>query len=153
MRNNKLLTLTLFFFSVISVSVSAQIQDVVTTSGESFEQDEGSVSWTLGEVAVHNYNESELSEGFQQVLLSVSSSTDNLPEGVKVYPNPVVQTLSVENNAQNYTLSLYDVAGNQLFITTCNNTVQVDFKKYKKGQYFLTLETREESYSFTILKN
>lgn len=153
MINNRLSTIALLFFSAIIASISAQSQDVIATSGESFEKEEGSISWTLGEVAVDNYENGTLSEGFQQVVLSVTSSTNNLPAGVKIYPNPVVQTLSIENNAKNYTLNLYDINGAQLLSKKCNATSEIDFTQYSTGQYFLTLVIDKNTYSFTVQKN
>jgi hypothetical protein len=140
---NKTPFLLSLFLLLLSHSVCAQ--EVISSSGSSFENSTNQLSWTLGEPIIETFSTGQLviTQGFQQSKLSVTA-IDQISEnlyGLKVYPNPVSNELTIEVLEVNkFNLSLFDFNGKLLIQKELKKSVEtVDMLNYIPGSYFLTV--------------
>ena len=94
----------------------------------------GSLSWTLGEIAVNTLEqEGVVTQGFQQYYLQVLTSVhEQLSDyDIRVFPNPASRYLQIETISD-------DVKGLQLFSTTGK---QLYSNESKKRSYTLDLQS------------
>ena len=99
----KLKQLTISFAFLLVTSTSGLLaQEVIATSGDFHESDNGSLSWTLGEIAIetHSNTNNIITQGFQQTKLTITSIDEMRKEGISVniYPNPTSEVISIEVN-------------------------------------------------------
>ncbi len=83
-----------YFLAGLSLIITSFLgaQEVVSTGGDYFETNNGSVSFTIGEVVIETIENGQncLTQGFQQSTLNVFTIMDEKPTGKRwiVYPNP-----------------------------------------------------------------
>lgn len=146
---------------LLSVSIQAQ-QQVLTSSGSLASTENGSLSWTVGEMMTSSWIQSEvmLTQGFQQSQLRVTNifETDGL-KGIQVYPNPVKDLLNLRNDSpevKTMIIKLIDMNGRILEAKDIHtDEYQIDFSKYAAGSYILeVIDTEHEIMgTYKILKH
>lgn len=146
---------------MLSITANGQRQ-VIATAGDSDENAEGSLSWTIGELAVATWSSSGtmITQGFQQSNLEVSTLIE--PDAGSgfwaiAYPNPVRDRMSVEVENWSKTtlyLELYDMSGRLLHKQQVqSNPSRLDFGEHPAGEYILQLMTaKKRIQSFKIIK-
>ncbi|NOX86833.1 MAG: hypothetical protein GXO86_12865 [Chlorobi bacterium] len=83
-----------YFLAGLSLIITSFLgaQQVVSTGGDYFETNNGSISFTIGEVVIETIENGDncLTQGFQQSTLNVFTILDEKPTGKRwiVYPNP-----------------------------------------------------------------
>jgi hypothetical protein len=84
---------------------------------------------------------------------NVSDITENSTSSFKIYPNPTSQQINLAfKNAENKTISLIDVLGNEVFQTESNSTnLELNVVNYPKGIYFIQVKTEKEMSSQKIV--
>ena len=130
-----------------STAVMAQTIDrqVISPAGENFETANGSLLFTMGEIAVETFErDAQLSQGFHQewaVITSIPSATADQLE-VKVYPNPTIGILNIESESE-VQLFLYDHSG-KLKIKTSQplGSGQIDLSDFPAGIYVLEVSDK-----------
>lgn len=136
-------------------------QEVISTTGSSFENSTNQLSWTLGEPIIETFTagQSILTQGFQQSKLTITA-IDQISEnlcGLKVYPNPVSTEFTVEvSKAGKFRLSLFDLNGKLLFQKEAEKSVyKVDMLNFIPGSYFLTVcfENDKHLQTFKVIKS
>lgn len=74
--------------------------DVIASSGGYYESKIGTLSWTLGECIPETFSNGSftLTQGFQQGIYTINTSTDNTENQLKitVYPNPAIDFIRLE---------------------------------------------------------
>ena len=104
----------------------------------------GSISWSLGELAIHTLKsgESIITQGFQQTRLAVTSVKEipGLTMLITAYPNPASDHiyLKVDGEAENLHYEVYNTNGKLLrrgLIDT--NPVQIPFHDLSSAVYFI----------------
>ncbi len=118
------------------------------------------VGWNSFDIDVNttNYPAPNLSDIFQLKLESASGSTttyfDNLyfwktalgvakfdASGIKMYPNPVKNTLTIDANSAINRVSVYNVLGQEVMkVSPKSNTVTLQTNELQKGVYMVTTE-------------
>ena len=106
--------------------------DVVAASGDYFTNVNGSLSWTLGEIAIETLNEENaiLTQGFQQSNFTMVSlrEIDNDYE-IRLFPNPTRDILSITfdnfSTQSNMEFCLMDLQGKVIW------TEKIDTSKNK----------------------
>lgn len=136
-------------------------QEAVVSAGNYHENENKSISWTLGEVAIETFVAGDLilTQGFHQPTITVVSVEDfpGFDLKVQVYPNPATELLNVYleyGNYENVTFGLYDMSGRLMVSDKMKNEMQqISFSAYPSGIYFLrmTIDGREAK-SFKIVK-
>ena len=138
-----------------STAVMAQTIDrqVISPAGENFETANGSLLFTMGEIAVETFErDAQLSQGFHQewaVITSIPSATAD-PLDVRVYPNPTIGILHIESESE-IQIFLYDLSG-KLKIKTSQplGSGQIDLSDFPAGIY--VLEVSDKTCRKNVLK-
>jgi hypothetical protein len=125
---------------------------VVASGGGSYEGENFSISWTIGEVAVTTLTGGDLilTQGFQQPFDSnVGIGDKGVNWGISVYPNPVADELRVRFDTEgpgDFITELQDVTGrlisqqqhSQVFP---GDVILINTSGYTSGIYFLKVLT------------
>ncbi len=125
--------------------------DVIITSGEVIESEDGSISWTIGENLIETVGEADLSllQGFQEVedmpvAIEETKQVENL---VLVYPTEtesIVNVVFKEELEMNFSGYLLDISGKRCadyeFDLKHN---QIDLSEYSHGMYLLNITNEE----------
>ncbi|WP_179019297.1 T9SS type A sorting domain-containing protein [Winogradskyella forsetii] len=83
---------------------------------------------------------------------SLSIDSNNL-ETFKYYPNPIVNTLTVEAKTSISKISVYNMVGQQIKVVTPNNLMTViDMNDLNKGVYFINVIINESQQTFKVIK-
>ena len=72
----------------------------------------------------------------------------------RVYPNPVTQTLRIDqiSLAKPYAYTLYNLVGNVLIHETRIQDSSIDFQAYEKGLYLLKIKDKTKECTYKIVK-
>lgn len=123
--------------------------EVVGSAGEALESKDGSVSFTIGEIAVQQMEDSTsgatISEGFQQTYFWLTpieeESTANFE--VKIWPNPTLRFVNVdlgENNENEFVKGeLYNLLGVKLDEFNLVENNRIDFSLYSVSSFILRI--------------
>ncbi|MGY0392488.1 SdrD B-like domain-containing protein [Bizionia sp. KMM 8389] len=86
---------------------------------------------------------------YENSTLSVDQT--ELKDLVRVYPNPVVDKLTVNVNTSNFNYAIYSIQG-QLLVRAEASQNQIDFSSFKTGMYVLVIETSTETFTQKVIK-
>ncbi|MGB4204464.1 MAG: T9SS type A sorting domain-containing protein [Bacteroidales bacterium] len=138
------------FLSLLFLISGLKAQQVVATMGYFAENQQVSLSWTIGETFVTTLSSenNHLTQGFNQSKLSLTIVFEKKTDpGLKIYPNPVQESLFIEANENAGELH-YDVIspeGKSLATSGFTGTkADISFKPYASGVYFLHIFSNEE---------
>jgi len=132
---------TLSFLLVISMfcvgATKVNAQKVISTAGSFIENNYGSLSWTLGEIAVETISNTDLilTQGFQQSKLTVTGINiiPLIEPDVKAFPNPSADYVNIKvGNAMkvgDWQYALFDQNGKKLI----DKKLYSDFTKVSLG--------------------
>jgi hypothetical protein len=147
MDHRKLFTFLLSFWCIIAFS---QQQEVISSSGKSFGNSTGSISYTLGEIMNNTFISPDfiLTQGFQQSKFFI---VDNRPErqlGIEilVYPNPVKEFVILKiEHYQEFSYVLYDMTGRVIEKNIVISTeTEINFNDLEPSLYVLKVFRSEE---------
>lgn len=135
---------TLFFVSFMMVlAVAVNAQSVIVPVGGDVQNSNGSVSYTVGQIAVEtavsNEGSVSVAEGVQQPYEIQTVGVNNYPQIVlnaKVYPNPTENLAQLELNGfeiPDNGLKAYLYDGNGKLLQTL--TITDDITSFQMGQY------------------
>lgn len=136
-------------------------QQVVSSAGNFYSNTSGSVSWTLGELAVETLSTANniLTQGFQQSRLTITGIGDLpiLDYEIVVFPNPVSDHLIIRTDKEqheNLYYQLYDLSGKIILqnkILESETTVTVNH--LKSAVYLLRImEGNRQVRAFKVVK-
>lgn len=128
-------------------------QSATVSLGQSIGSSEGSVSYSIGQIAFTSYSEGGISinEGVQQpfeILLSslISNHSENI--FARVYPNPALHQIRVEIIASHLTNAHFTITDLQGRSLTDSKAVPlskwINLRNLEPGMYVLTIYTPEE---------
>ncbi len=154
------LKIYLLFLLVVSNSFS---QQAIVSSGGNAIGSGGSSSYSVGQLA-YSYqtgSNGSVAQGVQQAFEIFTLNGQEFPEiflEAKVYPNPVVNTLTLfikNTDLENLNYQLYDIQGRQIInqpITSEETAITLEDNA--SGIYILKINSRtKEIKSFKIIKN
>jgi hypothetical protein len=152
---------TILVLSLYSISINAQ--EAVLTSGGNSSSANGSVSYSIGQMA-YTYAAStsgSASTGVQQAFEVSTLGTNNFPEitlQMSVYPNPTKAnaTLNIANyNTENIDYELFDLNGKQIVSQKITSIeTQIPMEEMPSAIYFLkVIEENKILKTFKIIKN
>jgi len=132
---------------------------VISSSGASIMGDNGSLYLSIGEPMNTEISDGEImiSQGFLQVSISESTSTENfLTEEIKVYPNPTGADLIIEMPELNgvYKYQLFNSLGDHIENKEIQHvSTPLDLEALSPGNYFLrVIKGKESSRTVKIVK-
>jgi len=106
------------------------------------------------DVTITDANGCTFTSSAVNVAQSVIGLTELANYGVVIYPNPVVDFLSIESTKGNIErVTLVDASGRQLSVLTkTNNTFTADMRNLAKGVYQVVIETTEQTIVSSVAK-
>lgn len=150
---------TLFFvLFMMTLAVVANAQSVIVPAGGDVENSNGSVSYTVGQIAVEttvsDVGSVSVAEGVQQPYEIQTVGVNNYPQIVlnaKVYPNPTENVAQLELNGfevpeGGLRAFLYDGNGKLLqTMTVTDDITTFQIGQYATGNYLLELKSGNSS--------
>ena len=137
-----------YFTSLFSLAAfTTYAQEVISSGGGTFtSSDSGSLSFTIGELAINSYlaEEQLLTEGFQQPKLN-STPVIHIPKydfALTVFPNPAgrILRIKIENHPIERTIgiNIIDPLGRVLrFLRIDSDQTEIDISNLAMGFYIL----------------
>ena len=119
------------------------------------------LSWTLGEVITSTENSSTaiLTQGFQQPIIIIPSSTANLENratGIVVFPNPTARQITIQKEqSEPLKAELINVLGQVIgFYNLSDNSTLIDLQQLPAANYLLRIRSlnNEAIQTFKIQK-
>ncbi|WP_400071497.1 T9SS type A sorting domain-containing protein [Zobellia russellii] len=155
--------LLLFFLSVSTTFSFAQSieRSVVSNVGGTMASAEVSVSFTIGEPIVGLVGENNsVDQGFWagKGILVIPLSPGEDPSNILVYPNPVIEEVTVFTSQNKvYGIELFSVNGQRVLnqkVETSKSEYKIDMAYMAKGVYVLKLyiEGSTDSKAFKLIK-
>lgn len=155
-------TLLLFFLLVLYAMSYSLCQEVIATSGEFNESNDGSVSWTIGEMATQTLENNDVivTQGFHQTNLTITviKELKKLDVQITAYPNPVTNMVKIKIESKmsdKLSYTLVDANGKLLIRQLINsNETEIPFFYYAPSVYFLKVyDSKREIKTFKIIKH
>lgn len=120
---------------------------IESAAGGFFVANQGSLAWTLGEVMVETYKQSNgyLTQGFHQPLSILVTGIAESSREIAVYPNPVKDFIHVKiSHTGEYRVEIYDLKGIRVleFPVEVLDTVfqrEVDFRDFALALYLVRI--------------
>lgn len=151
----------LFFFSmaIIGLVNTASAQSlapvVVASAGATASVGNTQISYTIGESVVPTFyaGNTYLTQGFQQPNWIEVGISEVGVEGIKVFPNPSAEVVTIETGNHKYDVALYDMLG-QIVIdfSEVKGSTQLDLSKLAPATYALVLKNKFKSHSISLVK-
>lgn len=140
------------FFSIISINAFSQSisPELITTSGDNFKNSNVELDWSIGEIMIETYSNTEnsLTQGFHQSKYDVTTSVDEISGidfKIKIFPNPTSDLINLQiigNINQNLTYELIDLQGKVLIKNSVNKTKkQINMSRFSQNMYLLKITT------------
>jgi len=134
-------------------------QEVVTTSGGSMSDNNILANWTIGEPIIETYsnNNSIITSGFNQPILKIISSVENIQTKVEIsiFPNPTSQIVNIKYSGQLPVVAKVLSDNGQVISNKqiSEPTSQLDFSSNAKGIYLIEIiEPSGKSNTYRIVK-
>lgn len=154
----------IFFFVILAVfqGKAQELQpSLLSTSGDFFSNESYSISWSLGEIAIETFTQTNniLTQGFQQSRLTTTGIQENpLQENqIQLYPNPAPDKLFLSFNSyvvQTYQLEIFDLIGSKKIsekVETNSRIAEIDINDLEPGTYMLVLKSNEKNSTNTFI--
>lgn len=150
----------LFTFICFCFLASADAQQlspqVIASAGDYFEQNNGSLSWTLGEIEIETINDANntLTQGFQQSNFNVVSvrNLNNIIEFI-AFPNPTNDFVTIRAlQTGEVLMELFDLQG-RIILTrhfVGQNDFQINMNDLATGLYMIKLTTLSNALNKTF---
>lgn len=133
-------------FGILSVFLlNVNAQEIISTSGDYFENTNASISWTVGESMIETYSNGTnvLTQGFQQTRLTSSSIFELEDTGISVNiaPNPTTDFIHLYiDNFKDINYQLYDFNGKLIRQADVNSIeTMISFSNLSYAAYFLKI--------------
>lgn len=155
---------TIFLLLTAYVTFSQQLSpEVIASAGDHFENDDISLSWTLGEPVISTLNsEIILTQGFHQDLYIITSidEMDMSEYNIQIYPNPTPDFLNIEFNKTQSTnevmiIQLFDIKGSlikEYKISGASNSTRINLQLFERSNYFLRININNNIKNYKIVK-
>ena len=146
-KKGKVFVFLLVFFGAVASAQNLSNQ-VIVALGQVVSKEGIFYSHTIGETASelfssHSY---DLTQGFQQPLIKFLPGTKPTGSGVKVYPNPVIDNISVEfygENTGTFNITIINIGGTIVFSDRVSfmdgywQIINIPVSSFSRGLYFV----------------
>lgn len=152
-------TIMLLLFLLCHCALWAQ--HVVATSGDTFSNVRGSISYTIGEGVAQTLTKGDntLTQGFHQTIVSVAVVTElkELDFSISAFPNPTTDQVKLKVGKEDLSglqYLLFDISGKLISKKNIeSNDTSVPFQYLPVGSYILqVLDGKMELKTFKIIK-
>lgn len=158
MRYFILAFLLLGFSSYAQPTISKQ---VIGLGGQTFENGNNKLSYTVGEVAVGAMTDEDgtyqLGNGYYPSLnlSTLNTETPELQLQVKVFPNPAKEVIYINHPTEQYfEVRITDVSGRQILQTAHQKQQPLNVQTLTSGTYIITVTTKDskQTNTYKIIK-
>ena len=158
MRYFILAFLLLGFSSYAQPTISKQ---VIGPGGQTFENGNNKLSYTVGEVVVGAMTDEDgsvqLGNGYYPSLdlSTLNTESPELQLKVKVYPNPTKEAIYITHpTEQSFEVRITDISGKQMLETAHQKQQPLSVQTLTTGTYFVTVTTKEskQTNTYKIIK-
>jgi hypothetical protein len=158
MRYFILVFLLLGFSSYAQPTISKQ---VIGPGGQTFENGNNKLSYSVGEVAVGAMTDEDgtyqLGNGYYPSLnlSTLNTESPELQLQVNVYPNPVTEAIYITHpTEQFFDVRITDISGKQILQTAHQKEQPLSVQTLTTGTYFITVTTKEskQTNTYKIIK-
>jgi len=152
------LAILLVSLSGFSQSISKQ---VIGPGGQTFENGNNKLSYTVGEVAVGAMTDEDgtyqLGNGYYPSLdlSTLNTETPEMQLQVKVFPNPTKEVIYITHpTEQFFEVKITDVSGKQILQTAHQKQQSLSVQTLTTGTYFITVTTKDskQTNTYKIIK-
>ncbi len=136
------LTLSLSFILLLSLTIKAQ--EIISSSGDFFNNGNISVSWTIGEPVTETIANGNniFTQGFQQSCLNVTNITEvNSDLNIKIFPNPAGDYINLTTDKfYNLNYEIIDINGKTIEKKAIlSDNTNISFSNCHSSVYFLKI--------------
>ena len=154
----------IIFFLLLGLSSYAQptiSKQVIGPGGQTFENENNKLSYTVGEVAIGAMTNEDgtfqLGNGYYPSLnlSTLNTETPELQLQVKVFPNPTKEVIYITHpTEQFFEVRITDVSGRQILQTAHQKQQPLNVQTLTSGTYFITVTTRDskQTNTYKIIK-
>lgn len=140
----KSIKFVMFLFTMYTLNVFSQNQNVISNGGNYQESTGGSLTWTIGEVVINTLESTDVhvTQGFNQDwlnFLNIEVFSEKI--NVTVYPNPTTEFINIESDKKS-DLAIYDASGKLVGQYKVNKTDQIDLSELSGGIYYLNFSRK-----------
>jgi hypothetical protein len=138
-------------FCILSMSTYAQTENVISSGGNSVQNSQGSMTWTIGEAVINTIEspDVQLTQGFNQGwlnFLNIEKFSENI--NITVFPNPATHYINIESDKKS-DLIIYDASSKIVRNLSIEKEDTVDLSDLAPGIYYIEF-TRKNSKIKTI---
>jgi len=148
---------------LVSLSGNSQTisKQVIGPGGQTFENGNNKLSYSVGEVAVGAMTDEEgtyqLGNGYYPSLnlSTLNTETPELQLQVKVFPNPSKEVIYITHpTEQIFEVRIADISGKQILQTQHQKQQPLSVQTLTTGTYFITVTTKEskQTNTYKIIK-
>ena len=147
---------------LLSIGLTANGQEAVTSSGGDATGSDGSVAYSVGQTVYSSYsnNSANVNEGVQQAfeIFTLGLEDQELNSQLSVFPNPTTENISLQIDNyedQKMIYRLHNMQGKLLNTGKVNaQKTQIKTEKLQAGVYFIHIVSQEKQIkqSFKIIK-
>jgi hypothetical protein len=153
---------TLYIFAVFLICQNLISQELISTAGGNYANENTQVSWSIGEPICETMgqNNTFLGQGFHQTSLRILNSLPNSKTedfAIEVFPNPTSKSIKLligKDISSSYSYVIYNTKGEMIEkkIIRSNETI-IDFEKLASTIYILKIiKSNNELKTFNIVK-
>jgi hypothetical protein len=155
-----------FILAFLLLGLSSYAQDtiskqVIGPGGQTFENGNNKLSYTVGEVAVGAMTDEDgtyqLGNGYYPSLnlSTLNTETPELQLQVKVFPNPAKEVIYITHPTEQYfEVRITDVSGRQILQTAHQKQQPLNVQTLTSGTYIITVTTKDskQTNTYKIIK-
>lgn len=149
----------LFTCSIMMAQMNAQ--EVIATAGETFENENISISWTLGETIIETFEAGDivLTQGFHQDSYEITAIPEFQDQSIEVslFPNPAREEFFIHykgDDFASYEIGIYDLNGNLLSKKQIHEELTgIDISELPSAEYIISVYDKEKTFrSYKLVK-
>ena len=150
-----------FFLAIFSGYSQTISKQVIGPGGQTFENGNNKLSYSVGEVVVGAMTDDEgrlqLGNGYYPSLnlSTLNTETPELKLQVKVFPNPAKEVIYITHpTEQFFEVRIADVSGKQILQTALQKQQPLNVQTLTRGTYFITVTTKDskQTNTYKIIK-
>ena len=154
-----------FTLAILLVSLSGFSQtiskQVIGPGGQTFENGNNKLSYTVGEVVVGAMTDEDgsvqLGNGYYPSLdlSTLNTESPELQLQVKVFPNPTKEVIYITHpTEQFFDVRITDISGKQILQTAYQKQQALSVQRLTTGTYFITVTTKQskQTNTYKIIK-
>lgn len=148
------LFMAIIFLPLLSQAQSLQ-QELLSSSSGSLKNDNFSINWTIGEIAVESYSTPDLilTQGLLQNRINpnVNTSINDSKTKFRISPNPFSSSLEINSTIENsYSYEILDISGKQITIgLVSSKLISINTSSIPKGIYLIRIITSQNEIIYT----